>query len=309
MIIMKIFLILLYYTSFSFQKIKSGLFCDDRITEIYVYDEGLGCDRLIQSLENPKDCYNVDYLDLDVDPGALIKFKCKNDAAETLGGGCFLINNKCHCYDFDNIEGFGHSNGGRNFEINFNNEISYSHYARFLVNGGGQYYQYQHYVPLDANEIKCKPTTISAPINSKRSIKFSKYIEYPYKLTNLNISVAKNYQIFTLNNKQLSQNTKFNILSDLEYSHDQVLDINIQFINYGVEISNNKKTCELNISFYEDESNKSFLIIIISIVVLIIIIAIFFFIISRKKSKGVIINTKEKINFNSKNNELINVII
>jgi len=108
MLITNIILILLYCLNLSFQTIKSGLFCDDQIKEIYVYDEKLGDYRLLQSIEDPADGDNVDYVDLDVDPGALIKFKCQHNGLQNLGGGCFLINNKCYCYDFNNTEGFEH---------------------------------------------------------------------------------------------------------------------------------------------------------------------------------------------------------
>jgi len=108
MFITNIILILLYCLNLSFQTIKSGLFCDDQITEIYVYDEKLGYYRLLQSIENPVDCDNIDYADLDVDPGALIKFKCQHNGLQNFGGGWFLINNKCYCYDFNNTEGFEH---------------------------------------------------------------------------------------------------------------------------------------------------------------------------------------------------------
>ena len=256
MLIMNIFLILLYCTSLSFQKIQSGLFCDDRITDIYVYDERLGRYRHLQTLNNPADCYNVDYVDLDVDPGALIKFSCRNDAAETLGGGCFLINNNCSCYDF-RIDGKDYdSNGqGRLFTVDFKNGINCSHYSKFLEERKEGTYYYYHNVPLDVNEIECYNKTISSPINSKSSLKFSNYIKSLFKVTYLNISIDKNYQIFILNNQQLSQNTKFNILNDIEYSYNQSSKLNIQFINYGIEI-NNTRTCEINIRFCYDSCEE-----------------------------------------------------
>jgi len=252
MLIMNIILILLYCPNLSFQIIQSGLFCDDRIYDIYVYDERLGDYRLLQTLKDPVDCDNVDYVNLDVDPGAHIKFRCYNGAYETLGGGCFLINNKCHCYDFDSLEGYGHRNDGRSFSVFFNNGISCNHYAR-LLQDHGEYrdYYYYHKVPLDVDEIKCSDKTISAPINIKRSLKFSDYIEYPFKKTYLEINVNRNYQIFTLNNQQLSSDKKFNILSNLEFSYNQSSKINIQFINYGV-LLDNTKTCKLNIRFCYD---------------------------------------------------------
>jgi len=249
---MNIFLILLYCTSLSFQTIKSGLFCDDRITDIYVYDESSRDYRHLQTLNNPKNCYNVDYVDLDVDPGALILFRCQNDAAETLGGGCFLINNKCHCYDFRNTYGKGYDSSGarRIFTVYFNNITKCYHYSKFLEERKVRTYEYYHNVPLDVNEIKCSPQTISSPINSKRSLKFSDFIESPFKVTYLKISIDKNYQIFNL-----SPNTKFNILNDIEYSYNQSSKLNIQFINYGIEI-NNTRTCEINIRFCYDSCEE-----------------------------------------------------
>ena len=296
MLIMNIFLILLYCTTLSFQIIKSGLFCDDRITDIYVYDERLRHYRHLQTLNNPADCYNVDYVDLDVDPGALIKFSCRNDAAETLGGGCFLINNNCSCYDFNSTEGFGHDNYQyRDFNVSFNNGITCPpHKARFLLDKNVRIYEYYHNVPLDVNEIECNNKTISSPINSKRSLKFSDFIESPFKVTYLNISVEKNYQIFNLNNQQLSPNIKFNILKDLEYSSNQSSKLNIQFINYGVEIKNNIKICELNISFYDSNSGnrgedidigKKIGAIVIVIVIRIIIIIVIYFSIKKFRSR------------------------
>jgi len=308
MSIMNIILILLYCLILSFQKIKSGLFCDDRIVDIYVYDERSGDYRHLQTLNNSADCNNVDYVDLDVDPGALIKFSYRNDAEEALRGECFLINNNCHCYEFDSTEGFGHDgNQYRDFYVNFNNGVTCSHKARLFRDKRQHIYEYLHKIPLDVNKIECNPQTISAPINSKRSIKFSEFIVSPFNVTNLNISIFLNNQIFTLNNQQLSTNTKFNILSDLEYSHDQISKINIRFKIYGLEIFNNEKIYGFDIMFIKN----SYLNIIIPLIigVVLIIIAIFFFIkrfVSRKKSEGEISNNIKKID---SNNQLINVYL
>jgi len=315
MLIINIILILLYCLSLSFQTIKSGLFCYGRILNIYVYEEGSADYRLLQSLENPVYYDNVDYVDLDVAPGSLIKFECRNDYSETFGGGCFLVNNKCHCYEF-NTKGFDYDKFQfRTIHVDFNNGVNCSQKVGFLKEKAIGTYEYYHHVPLDADEIKCNPTTILAPISSKRSIKFSNYIKTPFNITNLNISVDKNHQIFTLNNQQLSPNTKFNILSDLEYSHDQNSEIHIQFINYGVEIDDNEKTCEINIRFCDEVENNecinhSYLSIIILLIIgVLIIIAIIFFIknfLSRKKSEEEISNNIEKID---SNNQLINVFL
>jgi len=109
-------------------------FFNDRITEIYVYDERTRHYRHLQSLNNRAYFYNVNNVDLNVDPGALILYKCRNEAAETLGGGCFLINNKCHCYDFRSEHGIDYDSNGqrRLFTVYFNNGIKCSHYSKFL---------------------------------------------------------------------------------------------------------------------------------------------------------------------------------
>ena len=148
MVIMNIILILLNYLSLSFQKVKSALFCDDRILNIYVYDESRGTYNFLQSVKQPEDCYKPDYIDLDVDPGALIKFRCRNDASGTLGGGCFLINNQCYCYDFDVVgKDISYSRNTRLYDINFNNEVTCNHYGKFLKEKKETIYEYSHKVP------------------------------------------------------------------------------------------------------------------------------------------------------------------
>ena len=258
MVIMNIILILLNYLSLSFQKVKSALFCDDRILDIYVYDESRGTYNFLQSVKQPEDCYKPDYIDLDVDPGALIKFECKNDAAESLGGGCFLINRRCYCYDFDVVgRSVNYSGDRRRYDINFSNGVKSNHYGKFLQEKIVTNYEYSHKVPLDVDEITCLSNTISAPINIANTLNFSNFINSTFKLTNLKISVSENYNYFTLNNQQLSSSTKFNILNNVEYSSDQSRKIHIQFENYGEVLSNNK-SCGFNIRFCYDSCEKCY---------------------------------------------------
>ena len=80
MITMNFIIIFLNYLNLSFQNVQSALFCDDRILNIYVYDENMGKYNFLQTVKYPEDCDHVDYVDLKVDPGALIKFECRNDA-------------------------------------------------------------------------------------------------------------------------------------------------------------------------------------------------------------------------------------
>ncbi len=244
-----IILILLNYFSLSFQIIQSAFFCDDRIQNVYVYNKSTGTYKFLLKVEDPKDCFNPDYIDLDVDPGDIIKFECFNGAYGTLGGGCFLINNQCRCYDFE-IKGHSidFSQKPREFKAKFNNNITCNHKVNFVHGETYTSYDFYHTVPLDAFEINCKPKNISAPINIKNSLKFSEFIDYPYNLTNLNITIMKNLEYFTLNSQPIYGNNRFNILNDLEYFSKQSSKINIQFVNFGV-VLNTAKVCEFNIRF------------------------------------------------------------
>ena len=175
---LNIILILLNYLSLSFQIIQSALFCDDRIDNIYVKNESTGKYIKLLKVKYPEDCWNPDYVDLDVDPGAVIKFECYNMLNAILGGGCFLINNQCRCYEFS-IYGysFDKSDENRPFQAKFNNNITCNHKVRSFLGNDYTTYEFYHTVPLDALEIKCIPKNISAPINNKNSIKFSEFIE------------------------------------------------------------------------------------------------------------------------------------
>ena len=197
MLIMYIIFILLNCLSLSFQYIKSALFCDDRILKVYVYDESIYDYRLLQTLRSPEDCYTPDYIDLDVDPGDIIKYECRNDAEGSLGGGCFLINSKCRCYDFNVVGRSGSFSGDtRGFDISFSNGVKCYYYAHFLRDQSETIYEYKYTVPLDVDEITCKSKAIIAPININNSLYFSDFVSSPFKLTNLNISVNVNYKYF-----------------------------------------------------------------------------------------------------------------
>ena len=75
----KIFLILLNCIYISFQIVQTRIFCDNFLREIYLIDEVKNSQKLILTEKVEKiwlDHYSYD--NLDVDPGALIKFKCYN---------------------------------------------------------------------------------------------------------------------------------------------------------------------------------------------------------------------------------------
>ena len=122
---MNIIIILLNFLSLSFQIIQSALFCDDQIRNIYVYNENTRAYTFLLRVWAPEDCWKPDYINLDIEPGARIKFECYNEETSILGGGCFLINNQCKCYDF-NLDGYSFNNtkGTRLFQAKFNNNIT-----------------------------------------------------------------------------------------------------------------------------------------------------------------------------------------
>ena len=169
-----------------------------------------------------------------------------------MGGGCFLINSRCHCYDFDVVgRNISYSRDTRRYDLEFSNGVKCFLDSKILQEQIETTYEFSHRVPLDINEVTCKPKTISAPININNSLYFSDFVSSPFKLTNLNISVNVNYNYFTLNNRQLSSSTTFNILSKVEYSSDQSSKIYILFKNNGVVFSH-YKYCNFSIRFCYD---------------------------------------------------------
>ena len=236
-----IILIFLNVLTFSFQIVPTRIFCDNFLREIYLIDENTHSQKTIaiEKIERMWDDH-YSYDNLNVDPGALIKFKCYNVDGPTLGAGCFLINNKCRCYTF-NIDGQKINYGNpMTYKVQFKNNIKCEYTTYWLYTFDPGDYYYYHYVPSDVDGITCKKRTVTVPINV---------------LTNLKISVTENYRYFTLNNKQLSSDVRFNILSELKTFSDKSLKINIKFKNYGVVIENNK-ICEFNIRFCYNSCQK-----------------------------------------------------
>ena len=108
-------------------------------------------------------------------------------------------------------------------------------------------YYYQHYIPLDVNGITCKNDyVLTIPYGVKYSLRISDFIEANFGVKNLEISIIQNYDYFTLNNKQLTNNNRFKILNDLIFFSKDKTKINIKFKNYGI-LLDNTKICELNI--------------------------------------------------------------
>ena len=187
---------------------------------------------------------------LDADPGSLIQFSCYNNEAWTYGAGCFIINEKCYCYNFDNIDNKEYSKTEKySGEVKFENNKTCNIEIKFLKEfNKREYYSYQHYIPLDVNEIECiKDNYIMVPNNMEYIINFSDYIKSPFNLTNLNISIEKNSEYFTLNKTKLNSTTKFKITNNLTFLYKKGhKKIKIKFKNYGVFLEDTK-SCELGI--------------------------------------------------------------
>ena len=248
---MNIILILLNYLSLSLQNVQTYIFCDDHLEKIYEYDKNTHSYRTLPYTDKGNLCYDPDYINLDVEPGAFIKFDCLNTGGPTLGGACFLINNRCRCYDFDiNGKAINDLKDPWPFTVQFSGKVC-SHNAKYLQQEQEGIHVYYYNVPLDVDQISCYPFNITAPTNIESSVQFSKFITSSFNVKNLNIGVIKNYKYFTFNKLPISEYDQFNIYSDLKIFSNQTSKINIKFRNYGVVLKNNKD-CDFNIRFCYD---------------------------------------------------------
>ena len=102
---MVIFLFLMFQIfPVSFQTIPAILFCDDIVTEVFVVEgtqEIKIADRGIEGTGHNNHLFTYD--SLNAVSGDLIKFTCSNSGGGySLGGGCFVLDNKCYCDEFEN---------------------------------------------------------------------------------------------------------------------------------------------------------------------------------------------------------------
>ena len=118
-----IFIILSFNSFFlSTETIKAGFFCDNFLREVYLIDESHSQKVIAKGWEG---FWKAPYIfeNLEAAPGDLIKFKCYNFDGWTFGAGCFLINNNCRCYMFENdIKEFSDKIAPYYGTVNFNNK-------------------------------------------------------------------------------------------------------------------------------------------------------------------------------------------
>ena len=99
---MMCFLLLFFnFFSFSFQAVDVVFFVNCNLLEINVIENGVR-----RKISGPVSKYSFNvfpFYNLDAYPGDYIEIKADNtDGAGVLGGGCFLMNNKCYCSLFKN---------------------------------------------------------------------------------------------------------------------------------------------------------------------------------------------------------------
>ena len=141
--------------SFSFQTIPTSIFCDDSLKEIYVVEGSTH--RQVEHGSNGGGSWNRPYyFNLDVVEGDLIRFKCYNNLRGAYGGGCFFLNNKCYCYEFDNDIGWNNDYATKSANLCGTTCIVNIHYLNRELSREHFDYYYEHYIPLDATKISCK---------------------------------------------------------------------------------------------------------------------------------------------------------
>lgn len=241
------FVLTLNLLCFSHQTMEAYFFCDNYLKEIYSIDEDTQTQKLIANGWDGdwQDPYHFE--NLDAAPGEFIKFRCHNTDAVSYGAGCFLINNICRCYQFDNeITKFTDTAYLRTVTFKNNKKCSISIYHLGEISVGKDYY-YTHYIPLDVNGITCKNNyVISVPNNVEVPLKLSDYIDANFDVKNLKINVIQSYDYFTLNNNKLTESIKFKIIEDVIFYSKYKTKINVKFKNYGVFLGGTKE-CDFNI--------------------------------------------------------------
>ena len=226
-----IFLFLVFNIfSFSSQTIKAAFFCDDELKEIYV-KEGDNENLIVGQSNIPTGGVGVPYYfdKLNATPGDLIKFKCYNRWSSTYGAGCFLLNDNCHCYDFNtnlrqNNSATSHLSvtlGGKSCSIDIPDSLGHK---------ANTHYFYEHYIPLDASKISCKNNINLICLNGLNCyLNLSDYITADFDIKNVECSIPEYYNYFSLNNSQLVENQRFKIIDELRFNSEDTIKILVKF--------------------------------------------------------------------------------
>ena len=240
------FLILFFnFFSFSFQAVDVVFIVNCNLLEINVIENGVR-NRISGAVTSSSFCVYPVY-NLNANPGDLIEIKADNtDGAGVLGGGCFLMNNKCYCSLFKNdYYDYTLSCGDLYFDYQFPSitcGLTIKCLSDYDVYTN---YYYKEYIPLLASTITCKGGSLIYLNGEKYNLRLLDFISVNFNTKNLQVSITENYAYFTLNNNQLNSGNKFHISSVLTFSSTVSKKYNINFRNIGIRDSD--KICSMNI--------------------------------------------------------------
>ena len=223
-----LFFNILYY---SFQGIPTGIFCANYLRGIYVVEGGNS--RKIEDGWNQTTSVVYPYQNLDVSPGDLIRFTCYNKGGDTYGAGCFLIYGDCYCYEFD--INMPRKDKVYSRQVTLNDKECKMEIHALEESGVLKDYDYEYYVPLNANELTCINNNINNPLivlsGVDKNLQLTNYISSAYSIKNVESSIIPSYYgYFKLNDKTLVQNQKFNANSQLTFNSKVAQKIYINFI-------------------------------------------------------------------------------
>ena len=179
-------------------------------------------------------------------PGDTLVFRCYSykDLDVCVGGGCFLINDICRCYSFENhlkpawYVALSTTIEGKPCNINLG--VTYTGFGIF---------SYRHQIPLDAGGVTCPKEQLIFLYGEYYNLNLSEYITANFEIKNLEISITENYEYFRFksNNERLKENNKFKILNnELQFYSKENKNIEVKFTNFGIIITPDKQ-CILNI--------------------------------------------------------------
>ena len=215
---MSFFLFLVFKIfSISFQGIPTAFFCDDLLKGVYVVNG-----NNLKKIDNGWDGSWEDpyvYDNLDIAPGDLVRMYCKNELTDTFGAGCFFVYNKCYCGHFYIGDVIPEKNDDEHYSrtAKLNGKDCSMTVYHLKETGYLKIYEYQHYVPLDVNDLSCvnnngNNNPIIALNGVNKNIQLSNYIKSATytKITVESSITSSNYAYFKLNSNTLTSNQKFN---------------------------------------------------------------------------------------------------
>ena len=210
-------LILLFFiiVPFSFQSIQAAFFCEDVLPSVFLIDQSTGGKTYLDKGRSTEWTTANIFTNLQAEQGDKIEINCDSNYGDgsTCGGGCFLINNICQCYDFSVRSNY--------FQIverstSLGGKQCYLPLKRFDFDGG--IYTYTYRIPLDARGVTCPSVVLIFRYGKNYDINFLKYITTNFVPKNLEISITDKYKYFELNGVKLDSNNRFNIDNNLIFN-------------------------------------------------------------------------------------------